>query len=277
MGGAPGRTGRPGGTDRTRTIQAKERRGERTVSKKPGRTNPVAAAARADRRRTLGIQLGVTAVLIALIAAIGIGLAVRNSGSDDMGPVPAVATDNGAIRVGQPDAKATVRIVADMQCPICHQFENDHKELLNQAVANGTAAIEYNIVGYLDKVSSTEYSSRAANASYCVAESGIDNYPDWLELMFQNQPPEGGAGLTDEKMIELAEQAGYTDPAVADCVTNRTYDKYVAAKTQDSMDEGINGTPTVFVNGEKVNLQVKNDRTFNTQTLADAIDSAAGR
>lgn len=264
-----------------------ERRGERTVSKKPGRPNPqkpgrpnpLAAAQRAERNRKLAIQVGVTAVLVALVAAIGIGLAIRNSGSDYDGPVPAAATENGAIRVGQPDAPATVRIVADMQCPVCKQFEADHSELLNQAVADGDAVIEYNIVGYLDRASSTEYSTRAANASYCVADSGTENYPKWLELMFRQQPPEGGAGLSDERLIDIAHEAGYTDPAVDKCITDGTYKGYVAAMSDKSLnDDGIDGTPTVFVNGEQVELTGKQDGSgFDTAPLADAIQAAAGQ
>ncbi|MGW5388378.1 DsbA family protein [Nocardia sp. NPDC003963] len=248
------------------------------MSKNPGRPNPVAAAARADRNRRIAIQVAVAAVLVVLVAAIGIGLAVRNSGSDDVGPVPAVATDNGAVRVGQPDAKATVRIVADMQCPVCKRFEADHAELLSTSVADGTAAVEYNIVGYLDKMSSTEYSTRAANASYCVADTGTDKYQDWLKLMFQQQPPEGGAGLTDEQLIAIAQQAGYTDPTVADCITDRKYDGFVAAKSKESLAEGIDGTPTVFVNGEQVKLTVDaSGQKFDTAPLAAAIQAAAGR
>ncbi|MEU4316712.1 thioredoxin domain-containing protein [Nocardia sp. NPDC024068] len=251
------------------------------MSKNPGRSNPVTAAARADRKRKIAMQVGVTAVLVALVAAIGIGLAVRNSDSGYDGPVPAAATDNGAIRIGQPDAPATVRVVADMQCPVCKQFEADNGELLRQAVTDGSAAVEYNIVGYLDKMSSTQYSTRAANASYCVADTGTDKYQDWLEMMFAQQPPEGGAGLPDDKLIEIARAAGYTDPGIEKCITDGTYNGYVAAKSGDSIDEGIDGTPTVFVNGEQVQLQTKkvgeNQVVFDTAPLATAIQEAAGQ
>ncbi|MFI5714461.1 DsbA family protein [Nocardia sp. NPDC051750] len=248
------------------------------MSKKPGRPNPLAAAQRAERKRKIAIQVGVTAVLVALVAAIGISLAVRNSGSGYDGPVPVAATENGAIRVGQPDAPATVRIVADMQCPVCKQFEADHSELLRQSVADGTALIEYNIVGYLDKMSSTNYSTRSANAAYCVSDSGTEKFEDWLELMFQKQPPEGGAGLSDEELIAIAHEAGYTDPAVDTCITDGTYEGYVGEKSNESADEGIDGTPTVFVNGEQVNLTgIPGTQNFDPAPLTTAIQAAAGR
>ena len=109
------------------------------MSNKPGgKRNPLAAAERADRNRKIFIQAAVAVVLVALVAAIGIGIAVKNSRDNDPGSTPAIAattgqntdgltatiTDTGAIRIGKPDAKVTLRVVADLQCPACkEQFE----------------------------------------------------------------------------------------------------------------------------------------------------------
>lgn len=240
------------------------------MSRKPGPKNPLEAARRADRRRTILIQVAVAGVLIVLIAAIGIGLAVRDSGdsdSADIGPVPAVATDNGAIRIGSADARTTVRVVADLQCPACQMFEVRNGALLQRATADGTAAVEYNIAAFLDRASSTEYSSRAANASYCVADTGTDNYQKWLQTMFERQPPEGGAGLPDSELIEIAKSAGYTDASIGQCIAERKYDKYIAAKSNALLDEGINSTPTVFVDGKQI----------QQSELQSALAGASGR
>lgn len=241
------------------------------MSRKPGPTNPLEAARRADRRRTILIQVAVAGVLIVLIAAIGVGLALRNSGDSDsvadIGPVPTVATDNGAIRIGAADAETTVRIIADLQCPACQMFEARNGALLQQVATDGTAAVEYNIAAFLDRASSTEYSSRAANASYCVAETGTDNYQKWLQTMFERQPPEGGAGLPDTELVEIAKSAGYTDASIGQCIAERKYDKYIAAKSNALLDEGINSTPSVFVDGKQI----------QQSQLQSAIAEATGR
>ncbi|MEU7765962.1 thioredoxin domain-containing protein [Nocardia sp. NPDC049190] len=257
------------------------------MSRKPGgKKNPLLAAERADRNRNIFIQVAVAAVLIALVAAIGIGIAVKKARKDDPGPTPSIAatatpnpsgvvgsiTDNGAIRIGKPDAKVTVRVVADLQCPACKAFEAANAQVLADAVNNGTAAVEYNIIAFLDKASTTQYSSRAANASYCVAESDPTKYLAWLSTMFAQQPPEGGTGLPDDKMIQTAKDTGYTDAALAQCVSDRKYNKYVQARTRDVMESGIQSTPSVFVNGRKIET---NQEIFTPGGLAPAIAAAA--
>lgn len=244
------------------------------MSKNPGRKNPLAAAERADRNRKILIQVAVAAVLVGLVAAIGIGLAVRNSGSGENSPAPAATTDNGAIRIGNPDAKVTVRVIADMQCPACQMFEAANGEVLKKAVEDGTASVEYNIAAFLDRASTTEYSSRAANASFCVAEAGTENYQTWLQAMFAEQPPEGGNGLPDSKLVDIATSAGYTDPAVADCITERKHDAFVQSNSAELLKSGIEGTPTIYVNGEQVESQ---QAVFGKDGLAPVIAEAAGQ
>lgn len=223
----------------------------------------MAEAGRSERRRKIAIQAGVAVVLIALIAAIGIGIAMR--GDDGPAATPTIAppgepvagavtgsiTDSGAIRVGKPEAKTTVRVIADLQCPACKNFEAAYGSILEDAVNNGTAAVEYNVISFLDRVSTDQYSSRAANAAYCVAEQDPTKFQGWLGRMYAQQPAEGGAGLTDEQLVAIAVESGYTD-AVAGCIDERTYTDFVATKTEAVFGEGVNSTPTVFVNGAQV-------------------------
>ncbi|MFQ6393756.1 DsbA family protein [Nocardia sp. KC 131] len=251
-----------------------------------GKKNPLAAAERSDRNRKIFIQVGVAVVLIGLVAAIGIGLAVKNNRKNGPGATPTIAassqsgtvqgsiTDNGAIRIGKPDAKVTVRVVADLQCPACKGFEAANSQVLEEAVNNGTAAVEYNVIAFLDKASTTQYSSRAANASYCVAQSDPTKYLPWLSTMFAQQPAEGGAGLPDDKLIQIAEDAGFTDSAVAECITERRYDKYIQDKTKDVLNSGIKSTPSVFVNGKQIDSQ---QEIFGPGGLAPAIAAAASQ
>lgn len=271
--------------------QASERRGERTVSNKPGgRTNPLAAAERADRNRKILIQVGVAVVLVGLIAAIGIGIAVKNAKKNDLGTTPSIAatasqltngatatiTDNGAVRIGKPDAKVTVRVVADLQCPACKGFEAANAQAIKDAVDNGTAIVEYNIISFLDKASTTKYSSRAANAAYCVAEADPSKYLGWLATMYEQQPAEGSAGLTDDQLIDIAKSVGLPD-SVGQCIKDNSYSTYIEAKTKDVLTGGVQSTPTVFVNGKQVNSQdlALPSGQFKPDAMAAIITAAA--
>jgi protein-disulfide isomerase len=146
----------------------------------------------------------------------------------------------------------TVRVVMDLQCPYCKMFEANNGSVLEGAVRDHTAAVEYSVITFLDRASSTQYSSRAGNASFCVANSGTEHYQAWLASMFDKQPEEGGEGLTDAELISIAKSAGYTDNAVAQCIVDRSYDDYLRTKTQAVLAGGVNSTPTVTIDGKKV-------------------------
>lgn len=226
----------------------------------------LSALHRQDRTRRILVQLPVAAVLVGLIAAIGINVAMKKAARDDPGPSPAIAaapesnpnglaatlTDTGTIRIGKPSAAKTVRLVADLQCPACRQFEAAYGPLLTDAVNAGTVAAEYDVIAFLDHASSTEYSTRAANASFCAASADPIAYPGWLKTMYEHQPPEGGDGLPDSTLVEIAEGAGYTDPGFGQCVTDRTYGKLVRSHTLDVLDSGIRSTPSVFLDGTPI-------------------------
>lgn len=243
-----------------------------------GKQNPLAAAEAADRKRKIAIQVGVAAVLVALVAAIGIGIAVKQSDSDSSttsaAQLPATGgsvTDSGAVRIGNPDAKVKVRVVADLQCPACKQFEAANGEALAQAAADGTAVIDYQIISFLDRASTTQYSSRAANASFCVAKSDPSKYQTWLQTMFAKQPAEGTAGLSNEQLIQIATEVGYTDPAVATCINDKPYNDYITQVTQETLNSGVQSTPSVFVNGQLI----QSDALFTENGMASVIADAA--
>ncbi|MEV0246674.1 thioredoxin domain-containing protein [Nocardia sp. NPDC050712] len=241
--------------------------------------NPGAFGRPQRNDRKIRVQLLVAAVLVAVIAVVGAVLVFSKTGQADdvvagqaLGVTPQHAGADGAVRVGAPDAKVVVRLVADLQCPACQAFEKYNGAVLEDAVAKGEAAVEYSIITFLDRASADQYSSRAGNAAYCVANTGVGNYQRWLATMFQRQPREGGAGLPDSTLIDIAGAAGYTDPSVAQCITERTYDTFLRQKTQEVFATGVNSTPTVLVNG----IQLANRDLATEGFLAGAI-AAAGR
>lgn len=203
----------------------------------------------------------VVSIVLVLAVAIGAGLLARNAFAKEI-PGNAVAVPgtssvahvlaDGAVRIGDPHAKVTVRVVMDLQCPYCKMFEANNGSVLENAVRDHTAAVEYSVISFLDRASTTQYSSRAGNASFCVANSGLEHYQSWLAAMFAQQPDEGSEGLTDDRLIDIAETAGYPESAVAQCITNRSYDAYLRSKTEAVLAGGVDSTPTVTVNGKRI-------------------------
>ncbi|MFF3227471.1 DsbA family protein [Nocardia suismassiliense] len=219
---------------------------------------------RAAHNRKVLVGLVTGGVLFALVSALCVGIVAQDLTEDVVGtpkPVqnsvqlpgaPAGVTDTGAVRIGDPGAQVVVRVVADLQCPACQMFDRANARVLQEAAASGSAIVEYNVISFLDRASTNQYSSRAGNASFCVAEADPSKYQGWLVAMFDNQPAEGGDGLADDRLIEIARESGYADTAVAQCITERKYDSYLRVKTKEVLASGVNSTPSVFVNGQQV-------------------------
>ena len=232
--------------------------GSKSPSSGPGSRSEARAAAAAkvldaDKRRRRTIVLAQVAVAVVVVAAVIGGVVIGLQSSDDdtaSATPPAAVTDDGSFVVGNPDAPVTVQVVEDFQCPICQQFEAAFGAQLDEYAAGDDVNVEYRGVAFLDRASSTEYSSRALNASACVMDSGPEVWKEFHKQMYLQQPAEGGAGLPDSDLVRIAEDAGASD--VEACIADRTYADWVKATTDVAFDGEVTGTPTVFVNGEKL-------------------------
>jgi len=207
---------------------------------------------RAERRRRTLVVGGV--VVAVLLLVLGIGYAVQSS-RDTTGQV--ASTPSGAsgfgIPVGQSSAPVKVTVYEDFMCPFCGQFEAASRTAFDRAVAAGKLQVTYHVLNFLDRSSSTEYSSRAANAMAVVLDaSGPDVAKKFHDLLFQNQPAEGSAGLSDAKLTALAVRAGADQQQVATPIKDRAFEKWVTNVTDQSSKDGVNSTPTVLLNGKKV-------------------------
>jgi protein-disulfide isomerase len=178
--------------------------------------------------------------------------------------VPRGATETGdGIVVGT----APVRVDAyiDFLCPFCRQFEERAGAALDRMVAHGLISLVFHPLGYLDRLSTTAYSTRAAAASGCAADGGL--FRPYSKVLFATQPPEGGPGLSDQELVALGQAVGLTDPAFARCVAAGAYLEWVAYVTARATERGVNGTPSVLVGGVPV--------PANAQMIAAAVADLA--
>ncbi len=206
----------------------------------------------AERRRRFVIVGAVVAVLV----VIGVLLGVLISSGDDTGKAvdesgtPA-NTDGYAVVVGDADAPLTMKFYEDPQCPVCQQFEAAVGPQVEQAIADGKVKVEYHVVSFLDRASENDYSSRAANALYVVADAaGPEVFAEYHQLLYENQPAEGTAGPEDDQLVEWAVEAGADEADVRPGIEDKVYEQFVTNATDQMSKDGVNGTPGVFIDGE---------------------------
>jgi protein-disulfide isomerase len=206
----------------------------------------------AERRRQFVIVGAVVAVLViiggltwyAISRGDTTGEAVTQEGT------PA-NTDGYAVVVGDADAPLTMKFYEDPQCPVCQQFEAAVGKQVEQAMADGKVKVEYHIVSFLDDRSPNEFSSRAANAMYVVAaEAGPEAFAKFHQLVYDNQPQEGTAGPDDDQLVAWAVEAGADEDAVRQAIEDKVYEQFVVNATDQMSQDGVNGTPGVFINDQ---------------------------
>ncbi|GAB6904055.1 DsbA family protein [Kineosporia succinea] len=229
-----------------------------------------AAAAKAEaRRRTLLVSGVVLALVVVVVGVFVVVNTTRRDNATSSAANPANITDNAFVD-GESSAPVTITVYEDFQCPYCAQFEAANRTQMAQWVKDGDVKVEYHPIAFLDKASTDEYSTRSLNAFGAVVNSSPDAALDFHNLLFENQPAEGGAGLSDDQLVAYAKEAGADEAAVRTAVDEATYEGWTKRVTEASSKAGVTGTPTIMVDGQTVNLTAADD----TATLATAVQNA---
>ena len=147
------------------------------------------------------------AVVVALVLVAWLVVSLNSAAENpEPGQTPSasnIEVETGAILVG--DGPDRLDTFIDFMCPVCGQFEQVYGEEIQGLADDGTITLGIHPISILDSRSQgTEFSTRAANAMYCVAEADADAATPFMAAMFANQPTEGVAGLTDDQLLEIA-------------------------------------------------------------------------
>ena len=232
-----------------------------------------AATARAEaRRRTLVILSAVVAVLV---VAVGATILVRTASHNQSvaqaaaEQPPANVTKDGAVIVGDSSAPVTITAYEDFQCPACAAFEKENRTQIEAWIAAKTVKVEYRPIAFLDDKSTTGYSTRALIAAAAVVDKAPSTFPAFHQLLFDNQPAEGTAGLTDSQLVDYATQAGADAAAVRTALEKSSFKGWTQKVTEGFFTKKYTGTPTVLVNGTQL-------KDWSATALADAVTKAQG-
>jgi len=224
-----------------------------------------------DKRNRILIQIGI--VTSVLVASGAIAFAVF-SASTQTQAVPVNATFNDGVKVGSglqvftpqftpPETQSNpveILVYVDYQCPICAIFELPNSEQLKNWVSTGAATLELHPLSFLDgRGSPNAFSSRAANASLCVADYSPDNFFAYNTRLFQSQPAEGQPGPENADMIAFAQEVGATNiEQISSCINSKMFGSFIKDATERALSQPIpgtdlrvTGTPAVFVNGQQ--------------------------
>jgi protein-disulfide isomerase len=134
-------------------------------------------------------------------------------------------------------------------------------------IAAGKVKVEYHVVSFLDRASKNDYSSRAANALYAVADTaGPEAFQKMHDLLYQNQPAEGSAGPEDDQLIAWAVEAGADKAKVTPLINDDQFGQFVQNATDQMSKDGVHVTPGIFID-----RKFQTDISAGVQAVLDAV------
>lgn len=223
------------------------------MSKKNRETDRASRAAaamaeqQAQERKRRNVMVGSVVAVLLVIVVGGYFLARALDTTSDVS-APAAGSEFG-LTIGPEDAPHEVIIYEDFLCPYCGQFEQASREDLSQLAADGNVRVEYRPFNLLSSMG--DYSERSAGAfSIVLEESGADVAKEFHDLLFENQPSESGPFPSDDDLIDLAVEAGADEADIRDRIESQDGAAWVARATQAAEDSGVQGTPTILLDGE---------------------------
>jgi len=149
----------------------------------------------------------------------------------------AISFDNGAA--------TTIDVWEDPQCPVCKLFADANGSYLESLVREKKANVRYHVLSFLG-----DESVRAANASFCAADEG--QFLDFHKAIYAVQSPLENSGFwSNETLVNMGKKIGITSTTFENCVTKGSKVDLVQANYDSMSKFGVQGTPTVFINGKK--------------------------
>ncbi|MEM7329696.1 MAG: thioredoxin domain-containing protein [Pseudomonadota bacterium] len=187
----------------------------------------------------------------ALIAVSAITLtacgAADSSNAQTAGSGDLALTD---IALGADDAPITMVEYASWTCPACLQFHTDVIPMLKA---------DYVAAGHV-KFVFREFPTPPANisvAGFALARcAGEDRYYDVIDDLFAAQTNvlnlARSGGDIEGAMRTLASSYGIEGDGFTDCLSNQDVTYAISESVMKGDSQGVNSTPTIFINGEKL-------------------------
>jgi protein-disulfide isomerase len=211
----------------------------------------------ADRRRSLAIQIALTATVVIFAVALVLYI-VMSSDKKQGGETQAIRVTSSKLitKDGSSDPKAVLSLYVDFQCPHCRDFEQAYGPTIKKLVESGAVAADYYMVAILNSSANQNYSTRSASAGYCVGDADKsptkEVFTRFHTALFAQQPPEGSPAPDNAALITTARLSGMAPGNITDCVNSGKYTDMVNGLAAAAK---INATPTVRLNGQDVAYQ----------------------
>jgi protein-disulfide isomerase len=177
-------------------------------------------------------------------------------------------TELGGYKMGNPDATLQLLEYGAISCPGCAQFSVNSAEELRAMVDTGVVAFEFRpflVHGIQDVPGFLLAACNGAESFFGLTEQLYSNQSDWLgkvqamseadQQSYSVMEPTAQIGFLANKMglVDFVKQRGIAQDAAQLCLSDpKAFDELVKQSERASTEDGISGTPTILLNGTKL-------------------------
>ncbi|MGF1426114.1 thioredoxin domain-containing protein [Kitasatospora sp. LaBMicrA B282] len=242
---------------------------------------------RAEKRRRR-IVVGVSSAVV-LGLCVGVAVIVNNGNSHSGGgaaaasaPVVTPANAGGpggtVITYGNPNAPHTLDVYEDFRCPICKKFETTDGQTVQQLADNGTYKIQYHLAAFLDDNLGGKGSIQALAAAGAALNQSTADFKKFHDALYANQPSEQTDGYGDvNTLLDVAGQVpGLKTDAFVNAVKADTYLPWAQKVAEAFNTSGVNGTPTMKLDGKQLTLFDNAGNPITAQQFTALVQQTAG-
>ncbi|MFE9401043.1 thioredoxin domain-containing protein [Streptomyces sp. NPDC006530] len=242
-------------------------------------------AKRAKTRRQVIVAVSVVGVLA---VAGGAGYAIMQAmkpsaweaAKDKALVKPANSGSDGTtVVIGKPDAKKTLEMYEDPRCPICSQFEQAVGPTVKKDIDAGKYKIQFIGATFIDNGSPGTGSKTALSALGAALNVSPEAFLEYKSALFSAKfhPEETQDKFKDRQyLIDIADTvpALKGNAAFDKAVKDGTYDKWALVMSDKFNKSGVQGTPTLKMDGKKVTAEGSDNAPSDPASFTAAIDKA---
>ena len=160
--------------------------------------------------------------------------------------------------------KHTLTLFADFQCPACIAFSNLVGPIFEEYANKWYLVITYK---QFPLTSIHPNAERDAIAGLCSAEQG--KYIEYKKALYAMEEAKAGWKVSDADRINAAKWI-LDEAKLSECLKTDKYLPQVRAEMAEGDALGVNGTPTVFLDGKKLDGAVYRDPSV-LRTILDRL------
>lgn len=151
---------------------------------------------------------------------------------------------------GNANAKVSVVVYSDFECPFCQRFHPTTQALLK------TYGDKIRLIYRHFPLPFHANAQKEAESSECIASLGSnDLFWKYADTIFERTTA-NGTGFALDKLGPLAAELGVNQEAFQTCLDSGKYEKLVKDSIAEGQTAGVNGTPSTFIINSKGESQL---------------------